>query len=57
MVSSMPSGGHAATLHSHQSHAMGSSKQINGTAARRNQVNKKGLRVELPVMMNLLKLK
>ena len=57
----MPSGGHAAaTMHSHKSLAAraGSSKHVNaagggggtaGTAARRNQVNIKGLRVDLPL--------
>ena len=54
----MPSGGHAAaTMHSHKSLAAraGSSKHLNaagaaGTAAaRRNQVNIKGLRVDLPL--------
>jgi len=51
----MPSGGHAATLHSHKSLAdrsrMGSSKQINTMRdnPRRNQVNIKGLRVDLPL--------
>ena len=61
LVSSMPSGGHAAaTMHSHKSLAAraGSSKHVNaagggggtaGTAARRNQVNIKGLRVDLPL--------
>ena len=54
----MPSGGHtAATMHSHKSLAgrAGSSKHVNAagggtaTAARRNQVNIKGLRVDLPL--------
>ena len=55
MVSSMPSGGHAATMHSHKSHGsrntVGSSKQqINAAGPmRRNQVNIKGLRVDLPL--------
>ena len=61
LVSSMPSGGHATTLHSHKSladrsraAAAGSSKHINAAGmatavARRNQVNIKGLRVDLPL--------